>query len=170
MRIMEKKKPGRPKKTIIPEDVTIEKVKSYKPDGIEEYLLPIPTMEKKYNHGSGKPRKDIDLDLLFKLSKTILPVGTIANILGCSQDAIEDNYREILDRGRNERRHTLVQAMWYKGLYERDTKMLIWLSKQHLGYRDNQPETSPQVNYNVYVNEVPVGIRATALGITSAKD
>lgn len=157
---MEKRRAGRPKgkvkKLQLPEDLNIEQVKGYKADKIEEYALPIPVMQKRVKTTCGPKYKDIDLELLFKLSKTILPVSVIANILGCHKDVIDKNYREILDRGRNERRHSLSQAMWYKALYERDTKMMIWLSKQHLGYKENPQESNANVSYNVYVNDVPV--------------
>jgi hypothetical protein len=34
--------------------------------------------------------------------------------------------------------------------------MMIWLSKQHLGYKDAQPEEASLVIFNVQINEVPI--------------
>jgi len=105
--------------------------------------------------GSGRPPTILDERMLYKLAQSMLSVEAIANIMDTSADVIYARYSDTLHKGRNDRRHTLVQAMWQKGLEEKDTKMLIWLSKQHLGYKDIQPEEAQQMQFNIMVNEVP---------------
>lgn len=103
----------------------------------------------------GRAAPKVDKDLLFKLAQTLLPVESIATIIGCSRDNLYKYYRETLDKGRELRKQTLSEAMWHKALVERDTKMQIWLSKQHLGYRDNYPDQPAQVQFSVTCIEVP---------------
>lgn len=108
-----------------------------------------------YRLGSGKKRKQIDQKLLFKLAQTMLSQQSIGLILDCTPKHLQERYQHIIDKGREIRRHSLVEAMWEKALVEKDTKMMIWLSKQHLGYKENFPDQPTQVLFNVICNEVP---------------
>jgi len=103
----------------------------------------------------GRPKVQIDTDLLFKLAETMLPVESIAGILGCHRDTLYDRFSDTLQRAREGRKKSLCIAMWEKALIDKDTKMQIWLSKQHLGYKDVQPEDVTQINFNVYCREIP---------------
>ena len=105
--------------------------------------------------GSGRPKKDIDENMVYKLAQTMLSEKSIGIILGCSEDTLQRRFCGVLQRGRENRRFSLVEAMWYKALEEKDCKMQIWLSKQHLGYKDVQPEDATQISFNVYTNEIP---------------
>lgn len=105
--------------------------------------------------GAGRPLKQIDENMVYELARTMLPVTSIANILNCSVDTLEDRFSGLLQQGRENRRRSLVEGMWDKALTEKDTKMMIWLSKQHLGYKDIQPEEATHISFNVYTNEVP---------------
>lgn len=103
----------------------------------------------------GKPRKEINTDQLYKLAQSLLTVEKIADILDCHRDTIYANYSDVLQKGRANRIHSLVEAMWHKALVEKDCKMQIWLSKQHLGYKDHQPEETPTNNFHIHINDVP---------------
>lgn len=105
--------------------------------------------------GSGRPKKDIDEKILYKLAQTLLPVEIIADILGCSRETIYSRFPDILRTGRAERKSSLVQAMWAKALYEKDTKMMIWLSKQHLSYKEPRDEENSGPPITVTVNPFP---------------
>lgn len=105
--------------------------------------------------GSGRPRKELDEPMVYRLAQTMLSQKSIAIILECSEDLLQDRYSGLLQRGRENRKQSLVEAMWQKALEDKDVKMQIWLSKQHLGYKDVMPEEATQVNFNVYTNEVP---------------
>lgn len=111
--------------------------------------------EEKPKNLGGRPLKDIDPKIVYELARTMLPVTSIAIILGCSVDTLDARFSGLLQEGRENRRKSLVEAMWHKAIVEKDTKMQIWLSKQHLGYKDTQPEEATQVHFNVYTNEVP---------------
>ena len=116
-------------------------------------------MEKKKFGGkqerAGRPKKDIDEEMVFRMAQTLLPVESIATILQCSKDTLYARFSNALQRGREDRKYSLVQVMWDKALNHGDTKMMIWLSKQHLGYKENWPEQATQISYNVTINEMP---------------
>lgn len=97
----------------------------------------------------------IDTNLLFNLAESMLPVESIATILGCHRDTLYARYSDILQQAREGRKKSLSMVMWEKALIEKDTKMMIWLSKQHLGYKDVLPEDATQINFNVYCREIP---------------
>ena len=103
----------------------------------------------------GRPKAMLDPDAIELMAASFLPVSSIAKILGVNPDTLYARYSENLQRGRENRKYGLACAMWDKALTEKDTKMMIWLSKQHLGYRDQLPEEAKQTHINVYVNEVP---------------
>ena len=105
--------------------------------------------------GKGQPKKEIDREKLYTLAQTLLPVETIAIVLGCHPDTLYENYSDTLQAGRHNRKTSLSQAMWHAALVDKDTKMMIWLSKQHLGYKDTMPEQASQVIFNVKINEIP---------------
>jgi hypothetical protein len=100
-------------------------------------------------------QKKLDEKQLYLLAQSLLPIESIARIMSCNPDLIYTRYADLLQKGRDDRKHSLVQAMWHQALYEKDTKMMIWLSKQHLGYRDVMPEEATQISFNVFANEVP---------------
>ncbi len=105
--------------------------------------------------GSGRPRKELDEVLLYKLAQTMLSQKSIGIILGCSDDLLQDRYSGILQKGREHRKQSLVEAMWQSALEDRDVKMMIWLSKQHLGYKDTIPDHAAHIHFNVHIDEVP---------------
>jgi hypothetical protein len=105
----------------------------------------------------GRPRKVIDHGMLERLGQSMLSVETIAEILECHVDTLHSTkeYSEILHKARANRKFSLVEIMWDEALNKRNYKMMIWLSKQHLGYRDVLPIDVTQVNFNVYCKDIP---------------
>ena len=105
--------------------------------------------------GAGRPKLPIDGAQVEEMAASFLPVEQIASILRCHPDTIYDRFSDDLQCGRNKRRYDLTCSMWHQALREKDTKMMIWLSKQHLGYKDTQPEEATRITFNVHTNEVP---------------
>lgn len=104
----------------------------------------------------GRPLIPINPEQVYKLAQTMCSAETIATILGCHVDTLYARFSDILLSGRENRRASLAEKMWAKGLEGNDTTMMIWLSKQHLGYRDKQPDEAVQISFNVYTNEIPL--------------
>ena len=105
--------------------------------------------------GSGRPRKDLDESLLIKLGSACLTDQSIATILDCSVEHLRHRYLPILQQAREGKKRRLVEAMWSKALEEKDCKMQIWLSKQHLGYKENATVEAHSTVFNVTCVEVP---------------
>lgn len=105
----------------------------------------------------GRPKKNIDHGLLERLGQSMLSLDTISEILECHVSTLNASpeYSAILQRARANRKMSLVEIMWDEALNKRNYKMMIWLSKQHLGYRDVLPIDVTQVNFNVYCKDIP---------------
>jgi hypothetical protein len=112
-------------------------------------------MTKEVKNKGGQPPKEIDEKLLVKLAESMLPVESIALIIGCHKDTLYARFSDVLQKARAGRKKTLSMVMWEKALIDKDTKMMIWLSKQHLGYRDTFPEEAPTTAINITVNDTP---------------
>lgn len=113
-------------------------------------------MKKEEKNKGGRPPKDIDETLVYKLGQTLLTIEAIATILDCSVDTLDRRFSGVLQKARDDRRANLSEAMWNKALVEKNTTMQIWLSKQHLGHKDRQPdEVDTNIIYNVVVKEIP---------------
>lgn len=82
-------------------------------------------------------KKHIDLELVYGLAKLHCTNREIASLVGVSVDTLQRNYHDILDKGRDEGKMTLRRSMWDLALNGKNPTMMIWLSKQHLGFTDN---------------------------------
>ena len=108
-----------------------------------------PTKRKK---AVGRPKKyDIDTDTLFKLAKYNLTNIEIADIYGCDESLLRNNYSEYLTKGRGELKKRLRQAQYEEAVEGRNITMLIWLGKQILGQTEKAElqmnRTIEQVEY-----------------------
>lgn len=104
----------------------------------------------------GRPKKEIDEDMVYKLAQTLLPIESIATILGCGKDLLYQRFSDTLQKGREERKSSLVQHMWKNAMEHNNTTMQIWLSKQHLGFKEpakvEEQEAQAPV-FNIIINE-----------------
>ncbi len=83
------------------------------------------------------PRKPIDLELVYNLAKLHCTNREIASLSGVSVDTLQRQYHDVLDKGRDDGKMTLRRSMWDLALNHKNPTMMIWLSKQHLGFSDN---------------------------------
>jgi hypothetical protein len=116
----------------------------------------LPKLIEKVKKHVGRPRKKLDEEELLKLASADCTVSEIAARLGCHVDTIFSNarYTELLHKGRESGNSSLKRRMFEIALGGNVT-MLIWLSKQRLGYKEHQPEIAQQLNFNVTLNEIP---------------
>lgn len=103
----------------------------------------------------GRPPIVLDEAKVYELASTMLPVESIAIILECSKDTLYAKYSDILHAGRENRKRSLIAAMWYNAIEAKNVQMQIWMSKQHLGYKDSMPDAATNICFNVMVNEIP---------------
>ncbi len=91
--------------------------------------------EKTNKKKGGRPRKEIDTELLYKLAQIHCTMKEMVDILGVSEDTLKRRFAGIIDKGKAEgkmrlRRKQIEVAM--KG----SAVMLIFLGKQMLGQSD----------------------------------
>lgn len=82
-----------------------------------------------------RPRKAIDEGLLHRLALIHCTTDEIAATLGVHKRTIERRYAAVMNAAREEGKSSLRRVMWKKAL-EGNERLMIWLSKQHLGYRE----------------------------------
>ena len=104
--------------------------------------------------GSGRPLLPIKEDDVYNLALIHCTVPEIASVLGCSISTIEERFSGVLHKGWENGQMSLKRKM-HSVAMEGDTKMLIWISKQRLGYKESMPEEATQINFNVNIIEVP---------------
>jgi hypothetical protein len=103
----------------------------------------------------GRPQLPIDLEVVRKLASIHCTKREIANVVGCHVDTLyTERFTEVLQKGEDEGKMSLKRKMFEVAM-QGNTAMLIWLSKQHLGMVDKQPEQAIQANYTVVIHEVP---------------
>jgi hypothetical protein len=103
----------------------------------------------------GRPKAELDEDLILKMAEEQCTADQIAAVCNVHRDTIYARYSDVLHRGKDIGRRRLIAAMWRKALVDGDTKMMIWLSKQHLGYKENTQDHGNHTTYNVTIKEMP---------------
>jgi hypothetical protein len=86
-----------------------------------------------------RPKLQIDETQVESLAAINCTVDEIASVLGCSKDTLERRYAAVIKRGKENGRSSLRRMMWAK-CKEGNITMMIWLSKQILGYADKIEE------------------------------
>jgi hypothetical protein len=84
----------------------------------------------------GRPRKQIDTELLHKLASIHCTMKEMVDIMGVSEDTLKRRFSGIIDKGKAEgkmrlRRKQIEVAM------SGNAVMLIWLGKQMLNQSDS---------------------------------
>lgn len=88
-----------------------------------------------------RPRKKVDPELIKSLASINCTMPEIASITGVSIDTLERRFAAIIKEGRDHGKMSLRREMW-KAVKERgNVTMMIWLSKQLLGYTDKVTQT-----------------------------
>ncbi len=108
---------------------------------------------KEKNKG-GRPKKDIDPKLVFELAHIHCTDDEIASVLGCATSTLQLRFSGVLRDGRQDGQKSLKRKM-HEIAMNGDTKMLIWLSKQRLGYKDTIPEHHTHTVFNVICKDIP---------------
>lgn len=83
----------------------------------------------------GRPRVNIDLDLLQKLCGIHCSKEEIRDIIGISYETLYRRYKKMMDKAYSEGRMSIRRKRIQIAL-SGNVPMLIWLSKQLLGERD----------------------------------
>lgn len=103
--------------------------------------LPALTDEEQETRGPGRPRIEIDTDLLMSLAKVGCTYEEIAGVFAdigtaISTDTLKRNFADYIEKGRFAGKASLRRKQWQKAVTDGNVTMLIWLGKQELGQRD----------------------------------
>ena len=83
----------------------------------------------------GRPKKDIDLDILGNLASIGCTQEEIGGVMGISARTLQRNYAEIIEVNKNKGKASLRKKMWQTAL-RGNPNMQIFLSKNVLGMKD----------------------------------
>lgn len=84
-------------------------------------------------------RKAIDPDQVVKLAAINCSYAEIAAVLGCDPSTLTRRFAQAIEKGRDQGRSSLKRKMWETAM-QGNVVMMIWLSKQMLGYKEPKVE------------------------------
>ena len=84
----------------------------------------------------GRPKKDIDLDILGNLASIGCTQEEIGGVMGISARSLQRNYAEIIEVNKNKGKASLRKKMWENAIRKGNPNMQIFLSKNVLGMKD----------------------------------
>lgn len=82
-----------------------------------------------------RPRKQIDESQVESLAAINCSVEEIASVVKCDRRTLQRRFAAAIETGRNRGKSSLKRKMWETAMGGNVT-MMIWLSKQMLGYTD----------------------------------
>lgn len=103
---------------------------------------------------AGRPPVVVDEQRIIDLCARFCTKEEIAHRVGIHVSTLYRQYKDVLEKGVALAKSYLRDDM-HKAQQRLSVPMLIWLSKQHLGYRDPQPEEVAQSIIHIHVNENP---------------
>jgi hypothetical protein len=83
----------------------------------------------------GRPKKELDEDIIAKLSQIGCTQEEIGAVVGISARTLQRRYADLVAENKNKGKASLRKKLWEKAL-KGDPKLLIWLSKNELGMVD----------------------------------
>jgi len=92
--------------------------------------------EKEYD-GPGRPKLELDEEMIGRLASIHCSVDEIALIMNCGRDTIYRNYMDIVEQGRAKGKMGLRRRQW-EVAQEGNRTMLVWLVKNWLKQSDAQ--------------------------------
>ena len=83
----------------------------------------------------GRPKKQLDLNVIAKLSQIGCTQEEIGSVIGISARTLQRRYADLVAENKNKGKASLRKKMWEKAL-KGNEKLLIWLSKNELNMKD----------------------------------
>jgi len=99
-----------------------------------------------------RPKLKIDAAQVEKLAAINCSWEEAAAVLNCSQDTLQRRYAEIFKKGREHGKMSLKRKMWESAMGGNIT-MMIWLSKQMLGYMDRAQLDISKIDDETFMKE-----------------
>ena len=89
----------------------------------------------------GRPKKELDKDVIAKLSQIGCTQEEIGSVVGISARTLQRRYADLVAENKNIGKASLRKKLWEKAL-KGNEKLLIWLSKNELNMVDKVHTTS----------------------------
>jgi hypothetical protein len=83
----------------------------------------------------GRPKKDIDEGLVFRLSQIHCTLGEMASVVGCSEDTLQRRFADVIRRGKDQGKASL-RRLQFRAARKGNPLMLKFLGQQILGQSD----------------------------------
>ena len=83
----------------------------------------------------GRPNKDVDEDVIAKLSQIGCTQEEIGSVVGISARTLQRRFSDLVEENKNIGKASLRKRMWASAL-KGNPNMMIWLSKNYLGMKD----------------------------------
>ena len=83
----------------------------------------------------GRPKKDLDEDVIAKLSQIGCTQEEIGSVVGISARTLQRRFSDLVEENKNIGKASLRKRMWASAL-KGNPNMMIWLSKNYLGMKD----------------------------------
>ena len=83
----------------------------------------------------GRPNKDVDEDVIAKLSQIGCTQEEIGSVVGISARTLQRRYADLVEENKNIGKASLRKRMW-KCALNGNPNMMVWLSKNALGMKD----------------------------------
>ena len=84
----------------------------------------------------GRPKKELDKDIIANLSKIGCTQEEIGSVVGISARTLQRRYAEIIEVNKNKGKASLRKKMWENAIKRGNPNMQIFLSKNVLGMKD----------------------------------
>lgn len=85
----------------------------------------------------GRPKKELDADVIAKLSQIGCTQEEIGSVVGISARQLQRRYADLVAENKNKGKASLRKKLWEKAMRgQGNEKLLIWLSKNELNMVD----------------------------------
>ena len=90
----------------------------------------------------GRPKAEVDVEILKNLASIGCPTYDIASVINVSARTLKRNFAEIIDQYKERGKASLRKKMFDKAVKKDNTMMQIFLSKNYLGMSDKVQQTN----------------------------
>ncbi len=112
----------------------------------------------------GRPKKELDKDVIAKLSQIGCTQEEIGSVIGISARTLQRRYADLVAENKNKGRASLRKKLWSKAMRgQGNEKLLIWLSKNELNMKD-------KIETQSIVEPLPLIIDAKAEEVLDGKE
>ena len=87
------------------------------------------------SNGIGRPKKELDKNIIANLSQIGCTQEEIGSVVGISARTLQRRYADLVEENKNIGKASLRKRMW-KAALNGNPNMMVWLSKNYLGMKD----------------------------------